>query len=94
MENMGSNGSDTGIVPPLVLRSLAVYYCARGLIGYLTPGFDELQKARARSSAPPPSRVMPATVLGSLSQRPGSPAWLLLHRSWMHESSLAKQRQA
>ena len=37
-------GTQAQQVPPLLQRTIAVYYAAKALLGELSPGFDELAK--------------------------------------------------
>ncbi len=44
-------GNDAGafeeqVIPPALRRTIAVYEAAKALVGYITPNYDEISKAR------------------------------------------------
>ena len=41
---------DEDIVPPVLRRAIAVYEAARVMLGYITPGYDEVSQARAANN--------------------------------------------
>jgi len=47
-EKMGGSAAtasfETDVIPPRMRRTIAIYEAARALVGYLTPGFDEIQR--------------------------------------------------
>ena len=65
----GSTASqyDEDIVPPVMKRAIAVYEAARVLMGFITPGYDEI------SQVPQPTLGMPfiPSLACSGSARPG-----------------------
>jgi hypothetical protein len=53
----GSTASqyDEDIVPPVLRKSIAVYEAAKVLIGYITPGYDEISQVMPLK--PPPTHL-------------------------------------
>ena len=54
----GSTASqyDEDIVPPVMKRAIAVYEAARVLMGFITPGYDEISQVPHLNSACPSFR--------------------------------------
>ena len=51
----GSTASqyDEDIVPPVMKRGIAVYEAARVLMGFITPGYDEISQVHHALKSPP-----------------------------------------
>ncbi len=56
----GSTASqyDEDIVPPVLRKTIAVYEAGRVLLGYITPGYDEISQVRC-SAIPTPIWCLP-----------------------------------
>ena len=82
---MDSSQSDETVAPPQLRRNIAVYEAARALLGYISPDFDEISKARGLPG-------LCDVSLMALRQTwvPGSAWWFVLR--WCHLSLTTRVR--